>query len=146
MIKNELLLEVYREIERKNGNVTPKEVVNYAQPKTSSIHTAFEWNDKRAGNGYRLWQARQLIVRAKVIINKKPVQAYYSIRASVENPAYYSIEKIRTDKTLTSEVVAFALSEIEYWLEKYKIIKELVGVVNKQEFERLKKKFEIKEK
>ncbi len=56
------------------------------------------------------------------------------------------LRKIRTDKTLTSEVVAFALSEIEYWLEKYKIIKELVGVVNKQEFERLKKKFEIKEK
>jgi len=54
------------EIYLANGEVKPSILVESAQPEDSPIHSAFEWDDFRAGHEYRLMQARGYI--RKVVI------------------------------------------------------------------------------
>jgi len=42
----------------KYGKVVPSELVDAAKPKDSPAHDGFEWDNKKAGDKYRLHQAR----------------------------------------------------------------------------------------
>lgn len=56
--------EVKAELARlnaKHGGLRPSVVVKAAEPKTSPLHSEFEWDDSKAGREYRLEQARKLI-------------------------------------------------------------------------------------
>lgn len=56
------LREELERIERENGgHLTPGIVVQAAKPKASPLHNQFEWDNRKAGEKYRLWQARKLI-------------------------------------------------------------------------------------
>lgn len=46
---------------RKHGDLTPEIVVDEARPKGAPLHDRFEWDNKIAGEKYRLVQAQQLI-------------------------------------------------------------------------------------
>jgi len=69
--KNEVQ-KVLEHLLEQNGEITPSALVAEARPETSPIHTAFEWDDVKAGDQYRLWQARQWIRRVEVIIEDRP--------------------------------------------------------------------------
>jgi hypothetical protein len=60
----------YQELEQiresHGGKLTPKAVVQAAEPKSAPLHPLFEWRDKVAGNMYREWQARTVIKSIKV--------------------------------------------------------------------------------
>jgi len=48
-------------IRETNEALTPKIIVDEARPKAAPLHPAFEWNNGKAGELYREWQARHLI-------------------------------------------------------------------------------------
>lgn len=52
---------------KRDGQLTASKVLDEAKRKTSPLHPKFEWDDKKAGNNYRLMQARTLIRVAKII-------------------------------------------------------------------------------
>ena len=64
--------EVVGQIYEQNGEISPSELVEAARPKKSPIHDAFEWDNIKAGDQYRLWQARQWIRKVEVIIEDRP--------------------------------------------------------------------------
>ena len=43
---------------QKNGHVTPSALIREAEPESSPIHDAFEWDNQKAGEQYRLIQSR----------------------------------------------------------------------------------------
>jgi hypothetical protein len=49
------------EIHDENGSLTPQLVVGEAKSPKSILHDSFEWDNGKASDAYRLWQARQLI-------------------------------------------------------------------------------------
>jgi hypothetical protein len=49
----------------------PRHVVDAARPSESPLHGRFEWRDDVAAERYRLQQAGQLIVRARVVITPR---------------------------------------------------------------------------
>ena len=67
-----------------NGEVTASALVEEARPKTSPIHSAFEWDNVKAGEQYRLWQARQWIRRVDVIVEDRQERLIHVPRVSVE--------------------------------------------------------------
>jgi hypothetical protein len=79
--------EVRRELERirirYGGVLKPKDVVETARDPENVLHPRFEWDDEKAGEQYRLLQARQLI-RVSVIVtgeeDTEPIKAYWSIK------------------------------------------------------------------
>jgi len=141
MVTNDSLKEILERINKDNGGITPQAVVDYARPDGSELHEAFEWDDNVAGEEYRKWQARQLIVRVKIEDTNIPL--YHSIRAkiNVEQPVYKPIEEVKKSRSLLGEVVNNALNEIEYWQEKYEYLNELAGVVNREKVVELKERY-----
>lgn len=61
--------ETVSEIYRDQGQVTPSSLVETAKSKTSPIHNAFEWDNKKAGHEFRLMQARTWIRKVTITIN-----------------------------------------------------------------------------
>lgn len=58
--------QVAQELYEKHGKLTPSALVDAAKPKDSPAHCGFEWNDKKAGHEYRLWQARGWFRRIEI--------------------------------------------------------------------------------
>jgi len=74
--------------------VNPKDVEKDAHDPNSPYHSYFQWNDKRAAYEHRLWQARQLLGRIKVLYhdrlgNEVSVREY--VRLEVMEPATHKL-------------------------------------------------------
>jgi hypothetical protein len=58
------------ELEAIGGEITPRQVVTYAEGhKRSELHKHFEWDNEKAGDLYRLQQARHIL--ACIVIEKE---------------------------------------------------------------------------
>jgi len=88
----EAVQQKVNEIYQHQGQVTPSALVETAKPKTSPIHNAFEWDNKKAGQEYRLWQARQWIRRVEIIVEDRPEKLIHVPRIEPDpttNEGYY---------------------------------------------------------
>jgi hypothetical protein len=54
-------------LSKKNGGLTPPDVVGAARPKDAPLHSAFEWDNGLAAEQFRLVQARTLIRAVQVV-------------------------------------------------------------------------------
>lgn len=68
----ERVQEVVNQIYKNNGEVRPSILIEIARPKGSLAHDAFEWDNRKAGDEYRLMQARQWIRKVEIIIEEQP--------------------------------------------------------------------------
>ena len=66
--------QVVSTLYQENGEVRPSQLIEAAKPKTSPAHNGFEWNNKKAGQEYRLMQARSWIRRVRVVVEDIPTQ------------------------------------------------------------------------
>ena len=74
-VKKEVIEQTLMKLAAK-GTVTPSAVVESARKKTSPLHECFEWDDIKAGEKFRLTQARQMIRSVQlVIINETRILA-----------------------------------------------------------------------
>jgi len=126
--------ERLKEIEERDGSVTPQAVVEDARPEDSVLHSAFEWNDEKAAEAYRIHQAGQLIrcivvvpekndlakEPVKLFINTKPTDdgqkragTYVNVRSAMENPVSRSV------------ILSNAKHEMLVFKKKYSQLKEL---------------------
>lgn len=120
-------VELYR-IKEVRGKLTPLEVVKEAQNKNNFLHNYFEWNNSKAGEQYRLQQARNIInhVIEIVVINKeqteqkafynvtstngKSEQVYVTIKEAVTTPSYRKqllSQMINASRNLTNLIELF---------------------------------------
>lgn len=109
--------EVRRLAARNDGRVTPKLVVDTARDKKSPLHPYFEWDDRKAGEVYRLDQARTLI-RSVVITQEPEIVRDLRVPNFVRDPdqppdkqGYISIARVRSDEDAARAVL---LNEFGY--------------------------------
>jgi len=146
--RQEIVQKSLTEIANDDGSVTPKKVVDYAQPEGSPLHKYFEWDNEKAGDEYRLWQARELITSVRVTIQDREFNGWYNIRTKVDEKtvqSYFPAHKVASKKELHSKVLSFALLELKHWQEKYDNIVELVGVYEEVEEKVYKKSTDTKD-
>lgn len=55
-------------IYNRDGYVTASTLLEESKRPNAPLHHHFEWDDSVAANEHRLWQARQLIARARIIV------------------------------------------------------------------------------
>ena len=119
-----------------NGHLVAEEVVNKAEDRRNPLHNYFEWDDTTAGQRHRLWQARNLINHITVVIKydhtQKEQKAFFSVNSTpnekTKNVVYVNVEKVLSEPELRDQVLLRALTEIEYWQEKYAQYKELIKI------------------
>jgi hypothetical protein len=75
--------------EESGNTLHPAAVVEAAKPKSSPIHDFFEWDNTRAGQKYREWQARYLLGRIEVIVTidgqEDQMRAFHNITVEQNN-------------------------------------------------------------
>lgn len=130
MKKQKVINELKSIAKKHKGVLRPEVVVEYARNKNNPLHNYFEWDDSVAGERYRLWQARQLIVSVEYepSANKKPVNVFVSLTSDRQKGGYRLMEEVLDDKQYRSILLKDALNEMQLFQEKYKILSELVNV------------------
>lgn len=126
---------IYNELERlrqeAGGRLDPAQIVAAARPKRSVLHSSFEWDDQRASDEYRLWQARQLI-RVSVILlpggTDEKIRAYVSLRDDRKEGGYRAIVEVMSNIRLRNKLLAEAKADMLVFRRKYAVLEELAGV------------------
>ncbi len=112
------------------GRLSAEAVVEDAQSERSPLHTVFEWNNKKAGEAYRLEQARHLIRSVIVVMEDRPsVRAFTRITLEEDHDATYThITVAMEDPALREQVLARAERELESWRKRYADLEEFASV------------------
>lgn len=118
-------------LERKNGNITPKLVVDNSRSEKSVLHKCFEWNDNLAAEKYRENQAgfilRNLVTVAVNKQEQSEIRAFVSVFKD-DNNCFVSVNTAMSDQTMREQVLQKALAEMISFKKKYSQIKELAVV------------------
>lgn len=117
--------ELERLAREKNGvNADAKDVVKAATDKNSPIHSAFEWDNEKAGHKYRLHQAASLIGRIQVVNVKiehnQPVstRAFHLVRYDGQR-GYAARETVVSSSDLTQQIIRNSQRELQSFAKKF---------------------------
>ena len=132
-IKAQVVGEHFEWLEKQQGCITPKIVLESARSETSVIHGCFEWNDGIAAEKYRESQAGSLIrnLTVKMITPEReqsePVRAYVNIRQT-DASEFISVRNVLKDEDLTRKMLVQAKAELNAFAKKYSALQELSRV------------------
>ncbi len=121
-----------------DGNLTPTDVVSAAKNENSVLHSAFQWDGRKAAMEWRLYQARNLIRSIEVVLTDKPdiqTRAYEIRTIAADSKAaaptvnvYNSIEDILADPIARDELLAKAIRDALSFRRRYQALSELSQV------------------
>ena len=119
-------------IKKQKGKLKPQYVIEDAKDKSSPLHNVFQWDDSKAGNEYRLFQARQLIARIVevVIVEGKPVQmkSFFNIQHDKnDEQVYITLKESVTNPDYKQQVLDQLIKELEYITDLMKTFKKYNG-------------------
>lgn len=127
--RSKVVNELKRIAQEHGGILQPETVVAQARPVTSPLHNKFEWNDRKAGHEYRLWQARALI---KVVVEVLPgMQEASDVFVSLSSDrtrhggGYRVMTEVLSDADLKAQMLHDALNELNLFQHKYSVLKQL---------------------
>lgn len=119
------------------GDITPEMVVNDAEDETSPLHRCFDWDDKKAGDKWRLHQARQLIgsiIVEIVVKDTEHVRAFVNINYPESKERHYvNIIDAANDEYKMKLIIDDARKQMKSWAQRFKIYQQLREVALKVE-------------
>ena len=129
-MKNKIESELKRIAAENEGLLMPEIVVNSARPESSPLHSRFEWNNGKAAEAYRIWQARQLI---RVVIETLPgangtSEVFVSLSSDRKHGGYRVMAEVLSVAKMREQMLADALAELELFRDRYKRLRELAAV------------------
>lgn len=121
-----------RSLEKRDGTLSPQRVVEFARNKRTELHKRFDWDDTKAAEKWRLYQARAII---QVVVNvidtrKGPIEsrAYVSLDRDRGKNGYRTIVSVLDDPELRAELLEQAKNEAHLWSVRYKELTELARI------------------
>lgn len=111
-------------------SVKPEEIVDKARDESTELHKCFEWDDTKAAEKYRVYQARQIVCHLIVKeVNNEPqkqeVRFFYKTDSQEGyKPTFY----IMRNEDEYQKLLDRALSELKAFQKKYSTLKELDGL------------------
>lgn len=113
-----------------DGLLMPEMVVDAARPVSSPLHSRFEWNDGKAAEAYRIWQARQLIRVCVEVVPQAGVssEVFVSLTSDRREGGYRIQTEVLSDAKMRKQLLADALAELQLFREKYARLRELAVV------------------
>lgn len=127
-------------IYRKNGQLTPRIVVDEASQETSPLHSRFEWDDRIAGDKYRLTQAAQLIRVARIEYtapgseDRKFVRAFSSLHeiGDSERAGYAPTEELIENPVTRKILLRNMERDIADLKRKYGHLNEFISIMRSE--------------
>jgi hypothetical protein len=136
--QDRLVVSVLREIaDRNDGQITAEEVVEEARrlPKDHPLHDAFEWDNRKAGHAYRVYQARLILNRHRSQIVVTSSSRVYAVKAPlfVHHPekgsGYVSVNslKLPNNEDLARAAVLSAYARASQALVNARALAQVLG-------------------
>jgi len=116
-------VQAIKELESKEGKVTPQELVDAARNKNHPLHNDFEWDDKKAAQKHRLDTARAIIASVRVVITTEtrkincPGYAR-DPEAAPNEQGYVSIVRLRDNREMAEEALLAEVGRVQSILER----------------------------
>jgi hypothetical protein len=128
--------EELEKIEARDGEITPRAVVEEARPEGSKLHNVFEWDDEKAAEQYRLTQAstliRCIVVKPEEKDIKEPVRMFVNCNpvddGQKKTGSYINFRSAFEDPDSRAVILANAKHELQVFRNKYNRLKELAKV------------------
>lgn len=111
-------------------SVKPEEIVDKARDENTELHKCFEWDDTKAAERYRVYQARKIVCHLIVKeVNDEPqkqeVRFFYKTDSQ---EGYKPTSYIMRNKDEYHKLLDRALTELKAFQRKYSTLKELDGL------------------
>lgn len=109
-------------------SISAEEIVEKAKDENSELHKCFEWDNEKAGNLYRIQQARTIVCNLVFIPKKEndtPIRVFH---ISTEKSVYKPTKLILQQPNEYQHLLETAKQELYSFQRKYKSLVELEGV------------------
>lgn len=126
-------------IQREMSVITPRVVVEAAADPYSPLHKYFEWNNGKAAQKYREWQARFLICSVYVVDSAdekaQPIRAFANCSPEedddtfIADRGYVAVTSLAGRQNYQSQVLEYAKNQLIGWRNKFGQYKEFFRVV-----------------
>lgn len=115
-----------------NGRLESLDVVEAARPEEAPLHPAFEWDDAKAAEAFRVEQAKYIIRHVDVVMDSKageptPIRAFVSVKRE-DDRSYTSTSHALSDPDLRKQVVEAAWRELQAWRARHAELIEFANV------------------
>lgn len=121
------------EIIEEREELTREAVVEYAKDKNSELYKCFEWDDKIAGEKYRLEQATKVLTSIAIVLDEEPkkvTRMYVSIRNDNEKREYKNIISVLENDDDYKQLLSKAKKDFISYKEKYQDLLQLQDLKN----------------
>lgn len=132
--ENELHKELHRIAKANDGVLTAEAVVAAARDSDSPLHDSFDWSDTTAAMKWRLHQARNLILKIRVVYPTRDEQKFtireWSNLTTDRGPegGYRETIRVLRDDDMRAQLLADAMAELDRIRERYRTLTELSEV------------------
>lgn len=111
-------------------SVKPEEIVEKARDESTELHKCFEWDDTKAAEKYRVYQARQIVCHliVKDVNNEPQKQEVRFFYKTDSQEGYKPTSYIIRNKDEYHKLLDRALTELKAFQRKYSTLKELDGL------------------
>lgn len=119
--------KVADELRAIGDEVTPQQIVDRARDDSTELHKCFEWDNDKAADKYRLYQARQVMIHLviKESVDKPdsvPVRVFHK---TAEKEGYKPLEMVVRNEDEYTQLLARAWAELKAFKVKYQALSEL---------------------
>jgi len=109
------------------------DVVTFARDPKTALHSRFEWDDTKAAEQHRLWQARELI---RVVVHTRPIddkatRVYVSLNEdrSTDGGGYRTLDDVMRSDAMRQSLLNQAHADMVRFEAKYRQLTELASVI-----------------
>ena len=122
----------------RGGMLQVEDVLDAAKDPMCILHKHFQWNDDKAAEAYRKMQARQLIQKCTVTIDKAPdvhIRAFVSLSSDQNHGGGYRMAvDVLSDDDLKAHLLYDIQTTIVKWKKQMNLLdKETAAIIDKLE-------------
>lgn len=127
--------QIVGETLEKMGSFTPLDVVQAARNEESPLHEHFTWDDLKAAEKYRLWEARHLVNTITVVVTvagkETETRGFHSITMEGDDETieqrYTAIKIVSASPDMREQVIERAKRELAGWSARYEQYQDVFG-------------------
>jgi hypothetical protein len=140
--------QVYEELAAKSPDhgVAPQDLLEASRSEDAILHNQFEWDNNKAAEGYRVWQARMLLRTITVEVSEEKIREYQNIVIETEagkTQKYYHLSTVMSDEELKAKVLAQLAGEVRSIQDKYRKYQEVFRVINEDELKKIELQYKV---
>lgn len=111
--------------------VTPAQILEKARDSKTELHKCFEWDDTKAAEKYRLYQARQVVCNLvfKEVEEKEESVPRRIFHRTENTGGYKPLELIVKNPTEYEKLLEQAMAELRSFKAKYHSLSELEDIL-----------------